>query len=81
MVDLTDLRLGDTVETRKQHPCGNRTWTVVRLGADIGLVCQKCGHKVLMPRQKLARAARTVTHADAPTERTDATGEPIPTSP
>ena len=60
MIDLTDLQIGDIVETRKPHPCGSYQWMVVRLGADIGLRCQTCGHKVLMPRQRLGRVARAI---------------------
>lgn len=42
--------LGDRVQLRKQHPCGSDTWTVVRIGADIGLVCDGCGRRVLLER-------------------------------
>jgi hypothetical protein len=28
---------------------------VVRLGADIGLRCQKCAHRILLPRGELER--------------------------
>ena len=36
-----DFAIGDRVRLRKPHPCGSRDWTVVRLGADIGLVCAR----------------------------------------
>ena len=39
--------LGDVVRMRKTHPCGNDQWEVVRLGADIGIRCLKCGRRVL----------------------------------
>jgi hypothetical protein len=41
-----DLRIGDRLRLRKEHPCGSRDWDVVRLGADIGLVCVGCGHRI-----------------------------------
>ena len=50
-----DLRLGDVVRLRRQHPCGSREWQVVRLGADIGLVCAGCGHRILMDRLDVER--------------------------
>lgn len=40
--------LDDVVRLRKPHPCGGYEWTVVRLGADIGLVCSTCGRRVLL---------------------------------
>jgi hypothetical protein len=51
--------LGDVVRMRKTHPCGNDQWEVVRLGADIGVRCLKCGRRVLMPRVKFERRVRT----------------------
>lgn len=50
--------LGDVVRMRKTHPCGNDQWEVVRLGADIGIRCLKCGRRVLMPRVKFERRVR-----------------------
>ena len=57
MVDrpVLDVRLSDRLTLRKPHPCGGRTWRVVRLGADIGVVCEGCGHKVLLERSALER--------------------------
>lgn len=50
-----ELRLGDRITLRKPHPCGSHAWTVVRLGADIGLVCDGCGHRVLLDRLVVER--------------------------
>ena len=49
------LLLGDVVRLRRAHPCGNNTWMVDRLGADIGLRCQGCGRHVLLERRTLER--------------------------
>jgi len=53
-----DIRLGDVVRMRKQHPCGGYEWEVVRLGADIGIKCQTCGHRVLLPRRKFEKSVK-----------------------
>jgi hypothetical protein len=50
-----ELRIGDVVRLRRQHPCGSREWRVVRLGADIGLVCAGCAHRILMDRLDVER--------------------------
>ena len=50
-----ELRLGDLIRLRKAHPCGARDWRVQRLGADIGLVCEGCGHRILMDRLDVER--------------------------
>ena len=54
-IDPTDVRLGDIVRLKKAHPCGGTDWRVVRLGADIGIVCLTCEHKVLIPRGKFVK--------------------------
>jgi hypothetical protein len=50
--------VGDIVRLRKAHPCGGFDWTVVRVGADIGVKCQRCGRRVLLPRRDLERRLR-----------------------
>ena len=49
------LYLDDVVALRKRHPCGGETWRIVRLGADIGLKCLTCGHRVLIGRSAVER--------------------------
>ena len=53
-----DLYLGDVVRLRKKHPCGSYEWQVIRLGADIGIKCQGCNRRVLLPRRELERKIR-----------------------
>jgi hypothetical protein len=50
-----DVRLDDRLTLAKPHPCGSTTWRVVRLGADIGLTCDGCGHRVMLERSALER--------------------------
>lgn len=50
-----DLRIGDRISLRKAHPCGSREWRVSRIGADIGLICEGCGHRILMDRLDVER--------------------------
>lgn len=62
---LEDYRIGDKVRLRKAHPCGGYDWEIVRLGADIGLVCLKCKHRVLLTRRELARRMKSlISQAD-----------------
>lgn len=57
---VLELRLGDVLRLKKTHPCGNNLWEVVRLGADIGIKCQKCERRVLLQRSYLERRVREV---------------------
>lgn len=54
-VAAIDLRIDDRVRLRKAHPCGSKEFRVVRLGADIGLLCLGCQHRLLMDRLDVER--------------------------
>jgi hypothetical protein len=57
--DPVPFYIDDIVRLRKPHPCGSYEWKVVRVGADIGLVCQTCGRRVLLPRRTLEKRLKT----------------------
>ena len=42
--------LGTLVEMKKQHPCGNKIFKVVRIGFDIKIECCNCGRTIMLPR-------------------------------
>jgi len=58
-----EVALGDIVRMRKPHPCGGYEWKVVRLGADIGLVCQTCGHRIMLSRRDLEHRMKAILPA------------------
>jgi hypothetical protein len=55
-----DIKLGDVVRLKKKHPCGGYEWQVVRLGADIGIRCLKCQHRVLLDRSTFERRVKSI---------------------
>lgn len=64
-----EIRLGDVVQTRKQHPCGSSEWTVIRTGADIKIRCAGCGRIVMMDRETfLKRRKKTITQGPDPAQ-------------
>lgn len=64
---VLEIHLDDVVQLRKPHPCGGSAWRVVRLGADIGIKCLKCNHRVLLPRSLFERRVkRFVSRAATP---------------
>ncbi|MCC2672800.1 MAG: hypothetical protein K0Q72_5272 [Armatimonadetes bacterium] len=54
------LVVGSLVELRKPHACGGVGWKIERVGADVALVCDTCGRRVLLPRQEFQRRLRRV---------------------
>ena len=57
---LPDLELGDVIRMRKPHPCGGYEWQVVRMGADIGLVCLSCGRRIMLDRRSLRNRTKAI---------------------
>ena len=57
---ILEIDLGDIITTKKQHPCGSITWTVIRVGADIKIKCRGCGHIVMMDRADLAKRVKKI---------------------
>ena len=55
---VMEIKLGDVVRLKKKHPCGSYEWQVVRLGADIGIVCLKCQRRVLLERGVFERRVK-----------------------
>ncbi|OGN99778.1 MAG: DUF951 domain-containing protein [Chloroflexi bacterium RBG_13_52_12] len=55
---VLEIKLGDVARLKKVHPCGSYDWEVVRLGADIGIKCRKCGRHVLMSRSVFERRVK-----------------------
>ena len=45
---------------KKQHPCGEKRWEVLRIGADFKLRCLGCGREVMGPRAKFEKIIRQV---------------------
>ena len=53
-----ELRVHDRVELKKPHPCGGKTWEILRVGMDIKLRCLTCGHELMLPRSKAEKSIR-----------------------
>jgi len=75
------LFVGDVLTLRKPHPCGCREWTVVRLGADIGMVCSGCGRRVLLPRREVERRLTGFVSRGEPNEPSVSPGDPAAPTP
>ena len=52
--------LNDVVEMKKQHPCGTNAWKIIRVGADIRIKCEGCGHSVMLPRREFTKKMKRI---------------------
>ncbi len=58
---IIKLSVNDTLEMKKNHPCGSREFTVLRVGSDVRVKCLGCGRDMTIDREKLEKAIRKVT--------------------
>ncbi|MBC1529931.1 DUF951 domain-containing protein [Listeria booriae] len=52
--------LNDIVEMKKPHPCGTSRWRIIRLGMDIRIKCEGCGHSVMIPRREFTKKVKRI---------------------
>ncbi len=45
------INIGDVVEMRKQHACGNKEFEIIRVGMDIKLKCKNCSRVIMLDRE------------------------------
>ena len=48
----------DRLQLKKKHPCGGDTFRVLRVGAEVRIVCETCGRDMTVDRLKLEKAVR-----------------------
>lgn len=55
-----DIRPGDVLTMKKQHPCGANEMLVIRSGMDFRLKCAGCGREFMVPRNKIEKSIKKV---------------------
>lgn len=58
---IIPIRPEDRLQLKKKHPCGGDTFRVLRVGAEVRVVCLTCGRDMTVERIKLEKAIRKVT--------------------
>ena len=59
-----DIKIGDILTMKKQHPCGSNRWKVLRIGADFRMECLGCGRQIMNPRSKIEKNIRKIERAE-----------------
>ena len=62
------MQVGDILEMKKKHPCGDCHFVVLRVGSDIKVRCKGCSHEVTVPRIKLEKGIKRII-SNSPEER------------
>ena len=68
MAEILRLVPGDILELRKPHPCGEKRFTVVRVGSEVRIICTGCGRDMTLPRVKLEKAVKKRIPAEDATD-------------
>ena len=59
-----DIKVGQVLKLKKQHPCGSHDWEVLRTGIDFRLKCTGCGHMIMIPRVKLEKNVKEIKDSE-----------------
>lgn len=60
MPSIIKLQPDDRIKLKKSHPCGGDLFRVVRVGAEVRVICETCGRDMTVERIKLEKAIRQV---------------------
>ena len=55
-----EYKIGDIVQTKKQHPCGSKLWEITRIGVDFKLKCMGCGHQIMVARKLVEKNTKEI---------------------
>ena len=59
-----DIKVNDIIVTKKEHPCKNNEFVVLRVGMDFKIRCTKCGREVMIPRSKIEKNIKKIIAKD-----------------
>lgn len=59
-MNIIKFCVGDIIEMKKPHPCGSKSFRVLRVGSDIRIVCLGCSRDMTLERVKLEKATKNV---------------------
>ena len=59
-----DIHVGDILTMKKQHPCGEKRWEVLRIGADFNLFFLFFVIDFIGPRSKFEKNVRNIERSE-----------------
>lgn len=79
MKEIPRILVGDILEMKKSHPCSPKSnrFRVMRVGSDIRIICENCGHDLTVPRVKLEKNIRKIIHRDETDAPDNRAGSPV----
>ena len=62
-MQIIKFQVGDVIEFKKPHPCGNKQFRVLRVGSEMRIVCLSCSRDMNIDRLKLEKATKKIYSA------------------
>ena len=59
-MQIIKFNVGNVLELKKPHPCGEKLFKVLRVGSDVRIVCTGCGRDMTLPREALEKSIKSV---------------------
>lgn len=59
-MQILKIGVGDILEMKKPHPCGNKKFKVMRVGSDVRIICEGCGRDMTLDRIKLEKSVKQI---------------------
>ena len=60
IMQIIPLSTGAQIQLKKQHPCGNDLFRILRVGSDVRIKCERCGRDMTLDRVKLEKSIRKI---------------------
>lgn len=60
VMNIIKFKIGDIIELKKPHPCGNKEFKILRVGSEMRIVCCGCGRDMNIDRLKLEKATKRI---------------------
>lgn len=64
MISIPKIAVGDLLEMKKPHPCGSKTFQVLRIGTDVRIQCTGCGRDLTLERVKLEKSIKKIISSE-----------------
>lgn len=64
---IVKYNIGDIVQLKKKHPCGEDKWEILRTGADLRIKCVGCDRQVWITRIDFNKRVKKIVKSNIDT--------------
>lgn len=62
---IVKYNIGDVVQLKKAHPCGENKWEIMRTGVDFRLKCLGCERLVWLARRDFEKRVKKIISSNS----------------